>query len=124
MPRVRFLRVGLDVEVPLGTSILAAAQEAGAPEGSHCGGVCACSKCHVYVEQGAELLSPMEHDERDMLDLAAEELRESSRLGCQARVVAEGTCAVRISEESFRTYLDKQPDDRQRALALWLRANR
>ena len=33
-----------------------------------CGGVCACSTCHVYVSQGAELLSDQEDEEADILD--------------------------------------------------------
>ena len=117
MPRVRFSDVGLEAEVPAGTTVLEAARRAGAPVGSHCGGVCACSKCHVYVEGGA--LSAMDDDERDMLDLAARELRPASRLGCQARVVA-GMVTLRISQESFEEYLDGEPQDRERALALWL----
>ena len=62
MPIVRFSGYG-EVEVPVGTSILAAAQKLGAPEGYACGGVCACSTCHVYVIRGAELLSAQEDDE-------------------------------------------------------------
>ena len=119
MARVRFIDVGLEAEVPAGTTLLEAAREAGAPEGSHCGGVCACSKCHVYVESGQDALSPMRDDERDMLDLAARELAPSSRLGCQARVLA-GTVEIRISDESFEEYLAGAPHDRDRALRLWL----
>ena len=120
MPRVRFRRVGLAVEVPIGTTILEAAREVGAPVGSHCGGVCACSKCHVYVRVGETLLSPMEDDEREMLDLAAQQPQPGSRLGCQARLAADGTYEVSISEESFETYIDMNEDDRDRAIKLWL----
>lgn len=120
MPCVRFIDVALEVEVAAGTTILAAAREAGAPAGSHCGGVCACSKCHVYVESGADNLSEMDDDERDMLDLAARELRATSRLGCQARL-RTGTVDIRISQESFEEYLAGAPHDRERALRLWLR---
>lgn len=115
MPRVRFVDVGLEVEVSAGSTILDAARAAGAPEGSHCGGVCACSTCHVYV--ASENVSSMSAEERDMLELAAKDRRPSSRLGCQTKLT--GRCDVRISEESFRTYLDDHPDDRDRALALW-----
>ena len=44
---VRYLNEGTEIEVPLGTTILQAAQRAGAPEGYACGGVRACSTCHV-----------------------------------------------------------------------------
>ncbi len=48
-----------------------------------CGGVNACSTCHVYVKQGLESCSEVDDDEEDMLDNAPG-LSESSRLSCQA----------------------------------------
>lgn len=124
MPRVRFLDVGLEIEVAPGATILDAARAAGAPEASHCGGVCACSTCHVYIAHGAEHLSPADPDELDMLELAARDRRPTSRLGCQTRLVGEGPCDVTISEESFRTYLDEHPNDRDRALRQWRKHKR
>lgn len=49
-----------------------------------CGGSCACSTCHIIVEDG-DMFDKMEEpsdDENDMLDLAFG-LTETSRLGCQ-----------------------------------------
>jgi ferredoxin, 2Fe-2S len=108
MPKVMFLDQGREIEVPLGSSLLAAAQKAGAPEGSACGGVCACSTCHVYVEQGAELLSEASEDEEDILDKAFD-VRMSSRLGCQAKLERDGLVAVRISKESLEAYYNEHP---------------
>ena len=108
MPKVKFLDQGREIDVPLGSSILAAAQKAGAPEGSACGGVCACSTCHVYVEQGAELLSEASEDEEDILDKAFD-VRMSSRLGCQAKLERDGLVAVRISKESLEAYYNEHP---------------
>lgn len=119
MARVRFVDVGLTAEVPLGASILSAARAVGAPEGSRCGGVCACSTCHVYVVSGSELLSRRSEDEADLLELSARDRRPASRLGCQAMVVADGDIDVTISEESFRAFLDGHPEERERAMALW-----
>lgn len=124
MPRVRFARVGREVVVGLGTSLLEAARSVGLPEADRCGGVCACSTCHVYVDQGLELLTEPSAAELDLLSLSAREPRESSRLGCQARIVAEGELVVRVTEESFRAYLDQHPEDAARALELWLGAKR
>ena len=62
MAIVRFKGYG-EVEVPVGSSILEAAQKGDVPEGYACGGVCACSTCHVYVLKGAELLSEAEEEE-------------------------------------------------------------
>lgn len=111
MPRVRFLDQGLEVEVPLGSSILEAARKVEAPEGDACGGVCACSTCHVYVEEGAELLSSAEEGEEDILDKAFD-VRLSSRLGCQAKIQKDGVVAVRISRESLEAYSNEHPEKR------------
>src|SRR5690606_15940788 len=94
MAKVVFLEQKLEVEVPVGTTILQASKKCGAPEGDACGGVCACSTCHVYVEEGAELLSEAEEDEEDILDKAFD-VRMNSRLGCQAKIEREGRIAVR-----------------------------
>ena len=108
MPRVRFIDQGVEVEVPIGKSILQAATESHAPEGSACGGVCACSTCHVYVEEGAELLTPAGEDEEDILDKAFD-VKMTSRLGCQAKLQGEGLVAVRISKESLEAYYNEHP---------------
>jgi 2Fe-2S ferredoxin len=108
MPRVRFADQGVEVEVPAGSSILEAAQRAGAPEGSACGGVCACSTCHVYVDQGADLLSEASEDEEDILDKAFD-VRMNSRLGCQAKLEGDGLVVVRISKESLDAYYNEHP---------------
>ncbi len=108
MPRVRFAEQNVEVEVPAGSSILQAAQRAGAPEGSACGGVCACSTCHVYVDQGADLLSEASEDEEDILDKAFD-VRMNSRLGCQAKLEGDGLVVVRISKESLDAYYNEHP---------------
>jgi 2Fe-2S ferredoxin len=47
-----------------------------------CGGVCACSTCHVIVRQGLSSTSEMSDGEQDEL-LCAPGLSPSSRLSCQ-----------------------------------------
>jgi ferredoxin len=108
MPRVRFIEQALEVEVPVGASILKAAQVSGAPEGSACGGVCACSTCHVYVEEGADLLSEASEDEEDILDKAFD-VKMSSRLGCQAKLEGDGLVVIRITKESLDAYYNEHP---------------
>jgi 2Fe-2S ferredoxin len=56
-----------------------------------CGGVCACSTCHVLVRQGADTCPEATDDEEDMLDQAPG-LELCSRLGCQA--VPDGTSDI------------------------------
>jgi ferredoxin, 2Fe-2S len=85
MPNVTFVPDGRTVEVPRGTSILDAAEAAGVDLPSNCGGVCACTTCHVWVETGLDGLSEIEDREDDKLQEAAG-LSSHSRLGCQARI--------------------------------------
>lgn len=111
MPTVKFTDQKIEIEVPLGTSLLEAARLGGAPEGDACGGVCACSTCHVYVDKGTELLSEAEEDEEDILDKAFD-VRMESRLGCQAKIEKEGIVELRISKESIEAYFNEHPEKR------------
>ena len=70
-----------------------AAREAGIDMDHSCGGVCACSTCHVIVRQGLESCNEATDDEEDMLDLAPG-LEPQSRLACQC--VPNGTQALII----------------------------
>jgi 2Fe-2S ferredoxin len=107
---VRFKGFG-EVEVPKGTSLLKAAQQIDAPEGYACGGVCACSTCHVYVTKGADLLSEQEDEEADILDKAFD-VRAQSRLGCQSLVEKDGEIEVEITRESLEAYENEHPEAR------------
>jgi len=115
MPKVRFLKEGLEVDVASGTTILAAAKKIHAPQGDRCGAVCACSTCHVYVSEGFANTSEIEDEEFDILDKAFD-VRSTSRLGCQAKI--QGDITVEITDESFQAFLDEHPDDQAQALAL------
>jgi 2Fe-2S ferredoxin len=94
MPKVTFLPGGRSAEVPSGASILDAADAAGVDLPSNCGGVCACTTCHVWVERGLDSLSGIEDREDDKLQEAAG-LSSHSRLGCQARI-GDADVVVRI----------------------------
>jgi 2Fe-2S ferredoxin len=63
-------------------SLLDIADEAGVAIDHSCGGVCACSTCHVKVRKGLESCSRATEDEEDMLD-TARDLDTDSRLACQ-----------------------------------------
>lgn len=111
MPTVRFPKQNKEINVPIGTSILEAARLIDAPEGSACGGVCACSTCHVHVLSGGNLLADPEEDEEDILDKAFD-VQPSSRLGCQARIQREGVIEVEITRESLDAYYAEHPESR------------
>lgn len=114
MPRIKFTLENIEVEVPLGTSILEASKKVGAPEGDRCGGVCACSTCHVYVRKGFNLLSEPEDEELDILEKAFDP-RHDSRLGCQARIEQDGELEVEITAESFQAFIDEHPGEKEKA---------
>jgi 2Fe-2S ferredoxin len=48
----------------------------------NCGGVCACSTCHLYVENGETFIEELSDKEEDFIDRAVNP-RLNSRLGCQ-----------------------------------------
>ena len=58
-----------------------------------CGGVVACSTCHVYVNKGFDSAPEAIEEEEDQLDFAPS-LRDESRLACQC--VPDGTVDVEI----------------------------
>src|ERR1051325_3116047 len=73
-----------------------------------CGGNCACTTCHVQVLKGAELLSEMDDDEADRLDMAAD-LQLNSRLGCQCVINKPGEIVVHVPEWN-RNYVSEHPE--------------
>ncbi|HVX97465.1 MAG TPA: 2Fe-2S iron-sulfur cluster-binding protein [Polyangia bacterium] len=112
MPKVRFEPDGIEIEVPVGTTILEASNRAHAQVGSACGGVCGCSTCHVYVKQGLGDLSAAQDREEDIMDKAFD-VRSNSRLGCQSKILRDTTVVVEISRESRQAYLDEHPELRR-----------
>src|SRR6266700_7981903 len=112
MLKVKFEPDGIEIEVPVGTSILEASNKAHAQVGSACGGVCACSTCHVYVRQGLSDLAEASDREEDIMDKAFD-VRPTSRLGCQSRILRDTTVVVEISRESRKAFLDEHPEIRQ-----------
>ena len=88
MPKITFLNSSQSkqtFEVESGTTILDAAKQHGVPLEHACGGIGACSTCHVYIREGMDNLSEMTEDEADTLDTAVGITLES-RLGCQSKV--------------------------------------
>lgn len=86
MPKMTFIQRDssrLEVDAPLGLSVLEVAHKHDVDIEGACEGSLACSTCHVIVDPGwfPKLARPTE-DEEDMLDLAFG-LEKTSRLGCQ-----------------------------------------
>ena len=76
------------VEVKNGLSVMEGAIRNNVPGiDADCGGACACSTCHVYVDPAwTDKLPPVEPMEEDMLDFAYKPQPGRSRLTCQLKV--------------------------------------
>ena len=91
MPKIRELEFGGKehvVDVPNGLTVMEGARDNGIPGiEADCGGACACSTCHVYVDPAwVEKLPHKEAMEADMLDFAYQPDPVRSRLTCQLKV--------------------------------------
>ena len=75
-------------------SILAVLLENGVEIDHSCGGVVACSTCHIYVDKGLETAPEAIDEEEDQLDFAPA-VRDTSRLACQC--VPNGDVDVEVS---------------------------
>lgn len=78
-----------------GESILEAAMDHGVNIEHACGGVCACSTCHIYVKQGMEHLSESTEQEDDRVD-EAPAVQRNSRLSCQCHIIGDGPIVVEV----------------------------
>ncbi len=86
--------------VPEGYSILEVTEEHDIHLNHNCGGVCACSTCHVYIEAGEEYLEEISDKEEDFIDRAINP-RLESRLGCQCVILdEEAFIEVQIPDQS------------------------
>ena len=66
----------------------------------NCGGVCACTTCHLYVERGMEYLEEISEKEEDFIDRAVNP-RLNSRLGCQSLLLdGDGEIEIRIPDQT------------------------
>jgi ferredoxin, 2Fe-2S len=92
MPKMTFIKAGgvrVDVEAPLGLSVLEIAHRNNIDLEGACEGSLACSTCHVIVDpEWYDVLEGASEDEEDMLDLAFG-LTHTSRLGCQIKMTEE-----------------------------------
>ena len=92
MPKMTFIKAGgerVEIEAPLGLSVLEIAHRNNIDLEGACEGSLACSTCHVIVDpEWYDVLEGASEDEEDMLDLAFG-LTHTSRLGCQIKMTDE-----------------------------------
>lgn len=94
MPKVIYVdAAGIEraVDASPSDSVMSAAVRNGVPGIiGECGGNNSCATCHVWVrEEFAEAVGGPNDMEDDLLDLAVEERRGTSRLSCQIPVTPE-----------------------------------
>ncbi len=86
--------------VQAGESILEVALKNNIDLHHNCGGVCACSTCHLYVDKGEDLIEELTDREEDFIDRAINP-RLSSRLGCQCVLLETvGELAVTLPDQT------------------------
>jgi 2Fe-2S ferredoxin len=99
--KVKFFFEGTDkvveVEANEGDTILDVAHDNDINLNHNCGGVCACSTCHVYIEEGMDKLPEITDREEDFID-RADNPKLNSRLACQCDL--EGDIVVTIPDQS------------------------
>lgn len=82
-------------ETGLPGSLLDIALASGIDIDHACGGVCACSTCHIIVEQGLESCNESTEEEEDQLEKAPG-LSSRSRLACQCVPNGSEDLVVRV----------------------------
>jgi len=118
MVRVTFQPEGRTVEFEYGTmpydhhgkpmSFLDVAENYGIFLDHACGGVCACTTCHILVRNGEDGISEAEDEELDRMEKAPG-LELSSRLGCQAVITKPGTYVVEIPKWNINYVSEGKP---------------
>ena len=70
----------------------------------NCGGVCACTTCHLYIEKGMEFIDAISKREEDFID-RAENHGVNSRLACQS-LLLENDGEIEITLPDQTQYLE------------------
>lgn len=88
MVTVNFMRHTemISVDVPIGSTVMEAAKQAGIPEiPADCGGCCACATCHVIVDDvWCDKVKIEENSlEQELLEYEPGYIEGKSRCGCQ-----------------------------------------
>ncbi len=85
----------IEMHASQGENLLEVALDHGINIEHACGGVCACSTCHVYIKEGMDHLTEAEDDELDRVE-EAPALQMNSRLSCQSKITGDGPIVVEV----------------------------
>lgn len=102
--KFRFEQKGLEPitlnNIEAGQSVLEVALKSDIDLHHNCGGVCACSTCHLYLEKGEGFVEELSDREEDFIDRAINP-RLTSRLGCQCVLLdGEGDIEVLLPDQT------------------------
>jgi len=84
-----------------GYSILEVTEDFDIHLNHNCGGVCACSTCHIYVNKGEDSLEEISDKEEDFIDRAINPKLES-RLACQC-IILDDDAEIEMNIKSKKT---------------------
>jgi len=66
----------------------------------NCGGVCACTTCHLYIDKGMDSIDELTDREEDFIDRAMNP-RLNSRLGCQSLLLdGDGEIEITLPDQT------------------------
>ena len=106
MPKITYIEhsgKSHEIDAPEGLTVMEVAVKNNIPGiDADCGGACACSTCHVYVDPAwVDRLPKKEPMEVDMLDFAYQP-NEHSRLTCQIKITKDiDGLVVRMPEKQI-----------------------
>ncbi|MBI3234341.1 MAG: 2Fe-2S iron-sulfur cluster binding domain-containing protein [Bacteroidetes bacterium] len=84
-------------EALAGETVLEIAMENDVELHHNCGGVCACTTCHIYVNNGMDNLKELSDREEDYIDRAINP-KLNSRLACQCEII-NGDVTVTVPDQ-------------------------
>jgi 2Fe-2S ferredoxin len=88
------------VTSPEGDTLLEVALKNNIELHHNCGGVCACSTCHIYLEKGEDYVDEITDKEENFVDRARNP-KLTSRLSCQCLLNdGEGELEVMVPDQS------------------------
>jgi ferredoxin len=116
MKQVTLEPLGRKIEVKTNERVLDAILSQSLPVLMACGGKGLCATCHVWVEAGADKVTPLtEREKRTLARVSG--ANECSRLSCQARILGEGV-VVKLpdgmyieSTKDLESYIGKRAAD-------------
>ncbi len=113
MVKLHFIDEKQTIDIQVGENILEAALENGMDLDHACGGVCACSTCHVKIRSGADCFNESTEDEEDQLD-DARDVDLDSRLACQATLERETGEVIEVQVPFWNVNLVQEGPDAAR----------